>query len=261
MCKSFFLSLLLMFGFASEVNAQMAVIDMNNLAEKIKQNATLASMLETGKQLYETGKNTLDYTQKITDTVGTAYSLVLTAESFINNSSQLMSCIIPNLSFNDLGFEITNICTAQDFIREKLDMPTSTDVQTGLNGVTGSVGGSYSWRNLSSSTKKLWAKIKSNRQEVHKRSVDDGLATALAVKVDANKILSASKEIVSDSNKAKTVMEKVSVTNKGLADIHALLAQQTLIQASILQILASKEKLAEPTVIDDVSIKEESLKK
>ena len=241
---------------AKPVQAQMAVIDMNALAESIKENATLASILETGKQAYQTGKTALDYTQKITDTIGTAYSLALTAQSFINNSDQLMSCIIPDLTFGNMSFEITNVCTAQDFIREKLDMPTSSSVQNSVNSAMGITGGSYSWRNLSKKTKELWASIKKNRNEVLKKSVDDGLATALAVKADAKDILAASKEIISQSNQAKTVMEKVSVTNKGLADIHALLAQQTLLQASILQVLTAREKMAEPTVIGDAATTE-----
>ena len=60
--------------FARTASAQMAVIDTNGLAESIKQNATMAAILENGKAIWDTTKEGLEATKQITDTVGSAVS-------------------------------------------------------------------------------------------------------------------------------------------------------------------------------------------
>ena len=84
-----------MLFFARAANAQMAVIDTNGLAESIKQNATMAAVLENGKAIWDTTKEGLDATKQITDTVGGAVSLALTAQSFITNANELLQCVTP----------------------------------------------------------------------------------------------------------------------------------------------------------------------
>ena len=97
----------------------MAVIDTNSLAESIKQNATMVAILENGKALWDTTKEGLEATKQITDTVGGAVSLALTAQSFITNANQLLQCVTPQFLLDGMNFEVTNICTAQDYIRSK----------------------------------------------------------------------------------------------------------------------------------------------
>ena len=123
--------------FARAANAQMAVIDTNGLAESIKQNATMAAILENGKAIWDTTKEGLEATKQITDTVGGAVSLALTAQSFITNANQLLQCVTPQFLLDGMNFEVTNICTAQDYIRQALDLPTNEDVQGAVNTVSG----------------------------------------------------------------------------------------------------------------------------
>lgn len=184
----FFLFCMLFFTRAA--NAQMAVIDTNGLAESIKQNATMAAILENGKAIWDTTKEGLDATKQITDTVGGAVSLALTAQSFITNANELLQCVTPDLLLDGVSFEVTNVCTAQDYIRQALDLPTNDDVQGAL-----------------------------------------------------------------------TVMEKLSQTNRALADIHAALVQQNILTANILQIIAAKEKLVEGTIAIDAALTQEEKKK
>lgn len=139
--------------FARAANAQMAVIDTNGLAESIKQNATMAAILENGKAIWDTTKEGLDATKQITDTVGGAVSLALTAQSFITNANELLQCVTPQFLLDGMNFEVTNICTAQDYIRQALDLPTNDDVQGALNTVSGVAGGGYSWRGITTANK------------------------------------------------------------------------------------------------------------
>lgn len=255
--KKFILLFVLLFP--AHGQCQMAVIDTNGLAEAIKSNATMASLLENGKQLWDTSKEALDATKQITDTVGGAVSLALTAQSFITNSQQLLQCITPDFLLNGVNFEITNICAAQDYIRQALDLPTDGDVQNGLNSVSGVVGGNYSWRGITTgSSVKQWRTVKKARTDFHKKSVDDGLANAMAVKAQATDISKAAASIIQDTNGALTVMEKLSQTNRALADIHAVLTQQNLLIANILQVIASKEKLNEGTIAHDAALTQET---
>lgn len=167
-----------MLFFARAANAQMAVIDTNGLAESIKQNATMAAILENGKAIWDTTKEGLEATKQITDTVGSAVSLALTAQSFISNANELLQCVTPDLLLDGVSFEVTNVCTAQDYIRQALDLPTNDDVQGALNTVSGVAGGGYSWRGITTAnnrSKKQWRKVKKARADFHKKSVDDGL--------------------------------------------------------------------------------------
>ena len=262
MLRFFFFLLMFLFPFTS--NAQMAVIDTNGLAESIKQNATMAAILENGKSIWDTTKDGLEATKQITDTVGGAVSLGLTAQSFITNSNELLQCVTPDLLLNGASFEITNICTAQDYIRQALDLPTNDNVQTGVNTVTGTLGGGYSWRGIttgSNRTKKQWQKVKKARTDFHKKSVDDGLANAMALKAKTSELKQAATSIVQDTNSALTIMEKLSQTNRALADIHAVLVQQNILTANILQIIAAKEKLVEGTIATDAALTQEEKNK
>lgn len=158
--------------FGRTASAQMAVIDTNALAESIKQNATMAAILENGKALWDTTKEGLEATKQITDTIGGAVSLTLTAQSFITNADQLLQCVTPQFLLEGMNFEVTNICTAQDYIRQALDLPTNGDIQNGLNTVSGVAGGSYSWRGITTGnnrTKQQWRKVKKARSEFHKK--------------------------------------------------------------------------------------------
>lgn len=250
--------------FARTASAQMAVIDTNGLAESIKQNATMAAILENGKALWNTTKEGLEATKQITDTVGGAVSLALTAQSFITNADHLLQCVTPEFLLNGANFEVTNICTAQDYIRQALDLPADTDIQNGLNTVAGTIGGSYSWRGIttgSNKTKAQWRKVKKARTDFHKKSVDDGLANAMAVKAEANTLSKATSSIIRDTNTSLTIMEKLSQTNRALADIHAALVQQNILIANILQVIASKEKLVEGTIAFDAALTQTEEKK
>ncbi len=60
-----------------------------------------------------------------------------------------------------------------------------------------------------------------------------------------------------DTNGALTVMEKLSQTNRALADIHAALVQQNILTANILQIIAAKEKLVKVTIAIDAALTQE----
>lgn len=243
--------------FARTASAQMAVIDTNALAESIKQNATMAAILENGKALWDTTKEGLEATKQITDTVGGAVSLTLTAQSFITNADQLLQCVTPQFLLDGMNFEVTNICTAQDYIRQALDLPTNGDIQNGLNTVSGVAGGSYSWRGITTGnnrTKQQWRKVKKARTDFHKKSVEDGLANAMAVKAEANTLSKAASSIIQDTNVSLTIMEKLSQTNRALADIHAALVQQNILIANILQVIASKEKLIEGTIATDAAL-------
>lgn len=254
----FFLFCMLFFPRAA--NAQMAVIDTNGLAESIKQNATMAAILENGKAIWDTTKEGLDATKQITDTVGGAVSLALTAQSFITNANELLQCVTPDLLLDGVSFEVTNVCTAQDYIRQALDLPTNDDVQGALNTVSGVAGGGYSWRGITTAnnrSKKQWRKVKKARADFHKKSVDDGLANAMAVKAKTSELTQAATAIVRDTNGALTVMEKLSQTNRALADIHAALVQQNILTANILQIIAAKEKLVEGTIAIDAALTQE----
>lgn len=158
--------------FTRTASAQMAVIDTNGLAESIKQNATMAAILENGKALWDTTKEGLEATKQITDTVGSAVSLALTAQSFITNANQLLQCVTPQFLLDGMNFEVTNICTAQDYIRQALDLPTNEDVQGAANTVSGVAGGSYSWRGITTGnnrTKQQWRKVKKARTDFHKK--------------------------------------------------------------------------------------------
>lgn len=256
--------LFLIFMFPSHGYCQMAVIDTNSLAESIKQNATMSAILENGRALWDTTKEGLEATKQITDTVGGAVSLSLTAQSFITSSSQLLQCVTPDFLLNGTSFEITNICTAQDYIRQALDLPTDNDVQGALNTVSGTVGGNYSWRGITTGTnrtKKQWQKIKKARTDFHKKSVDDGLATAMAVKAETKTLTKAASSIIQDTNSSLTIMEKLSQTNRALADIHSALTQQNILIANILQVIASKEKLVEGTIAFDAALTQTQEKK
>ena len=246
--------------FARAANAQMAVIDTNGLAESIKQNATMAAILENGKAIWDTTKEGLDATKQITDTVGGAVSLALTAQSFITNANELLQCVTPQFLLDGVSFEVTNICTAQDYMRQALDLPTNDDMQGALNTVSGVAGGGYSWRGITTAnnrSKKQWRKVKKARADFHKKSVDDGLANAMAVKAKTSELTQAATAIVQDTNGALTVMEKLSQTNRALADIHAALVQQNILIANILQIIAAKEKLVEGTIAIDAALTQE----
>lgn len=256
--------LIFLLFFARTASAQMAVIDTNGLAESIKQNATMAAILENGKAIWDTTKEGLEATKQITDTVGGAVSLALTAQSFITNANQLLQCVTPELLLNGISFEVTNICTAQDYIRQALDLPTNDDVQGALDTATGTFGGSYSWRGITTGnnrTKKQWQKVKKARTDFHKKSVDDGLANAMAVKAKSKDLTSAASSIIQDTNTSLTVMEKLSQTNRALADIHAALVQQNILIANILQVIASKEKLIERTIAFDAALTQTEEKK
>lgn len=251
------LILLFVLLFPAHGQCQMAVIDTNGLAEAIKSNATMASLLENGKQMWDTTKEALDATKQITDTVGGAVSLALTAQSFITNTNQLLQCVTPDLLLNGVNFEVTNVCTAQDYIRQALDLPTDDNVQSGLNAITGTAGGSYSWRGITTGNNRTpaqWRKVKKARTDFHKKSVDDGLANAMAVKAQTTELTKAATAIIKDTNGALTVMEKLSQTNRALADIHAALTQQNILIANILQIIGSKEKLVEGTIALDAAL-------
>ena len=159
-----------------------------------------------------------------------------------------------------MNFEVTNICTAQDYIRQALDLPTNDDVQGALHTVSGVAGGGYSWRGITTAnnrSKKQWRKVKKARADFHKKSVDDGLANAMAVKAKTSELTQAATAIVRDTNGALTVMEKLSQTNRALADIHAALVQQNILIANILQIIAAKEKLVEGTIAIDAALTQE----
>lgn len=250
--------------FTRTASAQMAVIDTNGLAESIKQNATMAAILENGKAIWDTTKEGLEATKQITDTVGGAVSLALTAQSFITNANQLLQCVTPQFLLDGMNFEVTNICTAQDYIRQALDLPTNEDVQGAANTVSGVAGGSYSWRGITTGnnrTKQQWRKVKKARTDFHKKSVDDGLANAMAVKAEANTLTKAASSIIQDTNTSLTVMEKLSQTNRALADIHAALVQQNILIANVLQVIASKEKLVEGMIAFDAALTQTEEKK
>ena len=166
--------LLFIFLFPPHGECQMAVIDTNGLAESIKQNATMAAILENGKAIWDTTKEGLEATKQITDTVGGAVSLALTAQSFITNANQLLQCVTPQFLLDGMNFEVTNICTAQDYIRQALDLPTNEDVQGAVNTVSGVAGGSYTWRGITTGnnrTKQQWRKVKKARTDFHKKSM------------------------------------------------------------------------------------------
>ena len=258
-----FLIFFLLF-FTRTASAQMAVIDTNGLAESIKQNATMAAILENGKAIWDTTKEGLEATKQITETVGSAVSLALTAQIFITNANQLLQCVTPQFLLDGMNFEVTNICTAQDYIRQALDLPTNENVQGAMNTVSGVAGGSYSWRGVmtgNNRTKQQWRKVKKARTDFHKKSVDDGLANAMAVKAEANTLTKAASSIIQDTNTSLTVMEKLSQTNRALADIHAALVQQNILIANILQVIASKEKLIEGTIAFDAALTQTEEKK
>lgn len=257
--KIVFLFFVLSFSLCSRANAQMAVIDAQGFAEATKTNATLAAIADTAKEAYQQGKEALNTAQEINNSIGEAVSLALTAQSFIKQSGELMQCIVPNFNIPNSTFEITSICSAQDYIRKALDLPTSTDIQNASDSVSGNFGGAHSWRNLGI-TKEKWREVKKARQTFHKATVDDALATAVAMRASSQSAVAGAMQIVQDTNSGTTVMEKLSNTNKALADIHAVLVQQNVILANLLQVVASREKMNESTIIQDSALEEETKK-
>lgn len=83
----------------------------------------------------------------------------------------------------------------------------------------------------------------------------------MAVKAEANTLTKAASSIIQDTNTSLTVMEKLSQTNRALADIHAALVQQNILIANILQVIASKEKLVEGTIAFDAALTQTEEKK
>ena len=83
----------------------------------------------------------------------------------------------------------------------------------------------------------------------------------MAVKAEANTLTKAASSIIQDTNTSLTVMEKLSQTNRALADIHAALVQQNILIANILQVIASKEKLIEGTIAFDAALTQTEEKK
>lgn len=79
----------------------------------------------------------------------------------------------------------------------------------------------------------------------------------MAAKAKTSELTQAATAIVQDTNSALTVMEKLSQTNRALADIHAALVQQNILIANILQIIAAKEKLVEGTIAIDAALTQE----
>jgi hypothetical protein len=255
----------------------MEVRDTNNLVQNIKnglesakQTVKQTEIYEVGKMAYDVGKETMELTKDIKDTIGPAVSLGMTASSWMRGANGAMQCLVPNLGLFDINFDVTSLCNGMSWAGKEFGMPTLNDGELG-KARRDIMRGRYSWtqylkaessgQKTSADTspptadevkqlKKEASVMNAKRKALAHQANVDAIGISLSMAATGNGGVDEAIDSVSEMSGVSTLQERVGHTNKLLARLLIEMQYQRQVMAKMLLVMSADRLKEEPILWD-----------